>query len=179
MRSSTTFRGARRGASRPIRIVVGIALVLAALTAPAHAQDTITFRWRDPVRCGPDGTLRFDAGSRLDLIDRRAGLFEFRGEAREESRRREAYAITLTFIDWRDRVLFRIASEPFEMEPNRRTDFLVFGREGRIADFWNEIAAVELDAHVPLEPLFEDAWDHYRGVLRYRRVQNLEGRIFR
>jgi len=179
MEPSTKTRAARGGAFRSVRILAAIALALAALPAPARAQDTVTFRWREPVRCGPDGTLRFDSGARLDLIDPFEGFFEFRGEAREESRRGEEYTLTLTFIDWDDRVLFRVASEPFEMEGDRRTDFLVFGRERAIADFWDEIAAVELDAQVPLEPLFEDAWDFYGGTLRYRREQDLEGRIFR
>lgn len=160
-------------------MAAGMLLALCAPPGFAQADETVTFRWSDPVRCGPDGTLRFDAGARLDLIDSREGIFELRGEAREETRRREAYAITLVFLDWEDRALFRVASEPFEMDPERRTDFLVVGRDRAIADYWDEIAAVDLDAQVPFEPLFEDALDYYGGVLEYRREQALEARIFR
>lgn len=169
----------RSAASRALRLLAGVALALGAFAAPARADEPITFRWREAVRCGPDGTLRFDSGARLDLIDPFSGIFELRGEAKEEARRREEYAITLTFLDWEDRVIFRIASEPFEMDSDRRTEFLVSGREPAIAQFWDEIAAVDLDAQVPFEPLFEDALDFYGGVLRYRREQDLEGRIFR
>jgi hypothetical protein len=180
MEPSMRVKGGFSGGLRALRVILGIALVLAATaTARAQEDEIVRFRWREPVRCGPDGTLRFDSGARLDLIDPFEGFFEFRGEAREESNRREEYAITLTFLDWDDRVLFEIASEPFEMDSDRRTDFLVFGRERRIADSWDEIAAVELDTQVPFEPLFEDAFDFYGGVLRYRREQDLEGRIFR
>lgn len=169
-----------RGA-RVARLIMGLALLLGAATVPARAQhhEIVTFRWREAVRCGPDGTLRFNSGARLDLIDPFAGFFEFRGTAREEGGRVEEYALTLTFFDWNDRVLFAIVSEPFAMEPGRRTEFLVFGREAEIARFWDEIAAVELDAQVPFEPLFEDAWDFYEGTLRYRPQQRIEGRIVR
>jgi hypothetical protein len=168
----------RYGSLASLPVIIGIATLLAAGIAPAQAQETIAFRWSEAVRCGPEGTLRFDSGARLDLIDPLDGFFEFRGVAREESRQLEGYALTLTFIDWDDRVLFRIASEPFEMEPGRRTAFVVSGRELAIAELWDEIAAVDLDAEVPQEPLFEEAWDFYGGVLRYRGEQDLEGRLF-
>lgn len=163
------------------RRIAAIALLLGVtvLPAPAQSHEIVTFRWRQAVRCGPDGTLRFDSGARLDLIDPFRGYFEFRGQAREEGRRVDEYALTLTFFDWADRVLFAIVSEPFAMEPGRRTEFLVFGREIQIARFWDRIAAVELDAQVPFEPLFEDAWEFYGGTLRYRPRQDLEGRVLR
>jgi hypothetical protein len=172
--------GGARSRLRTLRLILGMALAVGAMAAPASAQDDqVSFEWQEVVRCGPEGTLRFNSRARLDLLDPLQGTFEFRGEAREDSNRREAYAITLTFIDWNDQVLFRIASEPFEMDSDRRSDILVFGQEPRIAEFWDEIAAVDLDAEVPSEPLFEDALDFYGEVLRYRREQDLEGRIFR
>lgn len=168
----------RRPRGQATWVLLAMIAALAASATPAFAREAV-FRWRDPVRCGPFGTLRFDAGAVLVLPDTGDGYFEFRGEAREESRRREAYVVTLTFLDWNGRLLFRLASEPFEMDPGRRTRFLILGHELRVARFWDAIAAVELDAQVPFEPLFEDAWDFYGYVLRYARDQRLEAREFR
>lgn len=155
---------------------VGLALVVTSGTA--HAQSDVTFPWRDDVRAGPDGTLRFRGGAGLTLFGRNSDQFEFVGDAEERSSRGDDYVVTLTFRDIDDRVLFRVASEPFEMEGNRRSQILVSGRDDRIDRYWDEIESVELDAQVPGEPLFENSYDYYGAIVRYFPEQDLEGRIF-
>jgi hypothetical protein len=155
---------------------VGLALVTA--TGTARAQSDATFRWQDDVRCGPDGTLRVHGGARLTLFSRDIGRFEFVGDAEERSSQGDDYAMTLTFRDLDDRVLFRVASEPFEMEGNRSSQIVISGRDDRIDRYWDEIDSVELDAQVPGEPLFEDSYDYYGAIVRYFPEQDLEGRIF-
>jgi len=178
MRKLTGPLMSRRPGPRALLCLLGVGLALAATTGTARAQDEVTFRWRDEVRCGPDGTLRVRDGARLTLFGRDSDRFEFAGDAEERSSRGEDYVMTLTFRDVDDRVLFRVASEPFEMEGNRRSQILVSGRDDRIDRFWDEIESVELDAQVPGEPLFEDSYDYYGAIVRYFPEQDLEGRIF-
>jgi hypothetical protein len=178
MRQPTVPLGTGRPWPRALMCAVWMGLALAAATGTARAQDA-TFRWPDEVRCGPDGTLRFDGGARLTLFGSASDRFEFVGDADERSSRGEDYVVTLTFRDLDDQVLFRVASEPFEMEGDRSSHILVSGRDDRIDQFWDEIESVSLDAQVPGEPLFEDSYDFYGYVVRYFRDQDLEGRIFR
>jgi hypothetical protein len=178
MRPKTALLDTRPAWRRALIGMLFAGMMLVASGGVARADHEITFRWRDTVRCGPDGTLRFDEGARLFLFDPEIGRFEFVGEAKEHSRRVEEYVITLTFRDWDDRVLFRVASEPFEMDDGRRSRIVVFGRDSLITRLWDEIAAVDLDAQVPGEPLFEDAFDYWNHLVRYFREQELEGRVF-
>jgi hypothetical protein len=162
----------------PVRILgAALAMLLSLAATPAFADDAI-FRWRDDVRCGPDGTLRFDGGAQLVLPDTDTGVFEFRGQAREEASRGEDYVLTLTFRDRDGRILFELASEPFEMLSGRTSRVVVVGQENLVARYWEEVEEVELDCQVPNEPLFEDAWDFYGYVVRYARDQELEAREF-
>jgi hypothetical protein len=179
MRQLTVPLGVGRPWPRALMGVVWVGLALMAATGTARAQDDVTFRWRDEVRGGPDGTLRFRGGAHLTLFGREGDRFEFVADAEDRSRGGEDYVVTLTFRDLDDRVLFRVASEPFEMLDGRSSRIVVFGRDDRIDRFWDDIESVELDAQVPGEPLFEDSYDYYGSVVRYVRDQDLEGRVFR
>jgi hypothetical protein len=178
MRQPTVPIGVGRPWPRALMCAVWMGLALVAATGTARAQDA-TFRWRDDVPCGPDGTLRFRGGAHLTLFERESDRFEFDGDADERSSHFEYYVVTLTFRDLDDRVLFRVASEPFEMEGGRSSHIVVDARDDRIDRYWDDIESVELDAQVPGEPLFEDSYDFYGSLVRYFRDQELEGRIFR
>jgi hypothetical protein len=178
MRPRLALFGTRSAWKRAFVGLFFVGLTLVAAGGVARADHEISFRWGDAVRCGPGGTLRFDGGAELFLFEPEMGRFEFVGAATEQSRRVEDYVITLTFLDFDDRVLFRIASEPFEMDDGRRSRILVFGRDSAITRYWDDIAAVDLDAQVPGEPLFEASFDYYDHLVRYFREQELEGQVF-
>jgi hypothetical protein len=164
--------------AQALAFTVGLGVMLSAPAVQAQASDEAAFTFKDPVKCGPDGTLTFKAGAKVRIYDAAIGRFEFTGEAKEESRRDEDYVITLTFRDFDRKVLFRMASEPFEMPHGKTTTFRVHGTSREISRYFSEVQFIDLDCQVPFEPLYEDAFDYFGYVVRYHRTQDLEAQAF-